>query len=189
MYPQKLHTEKEKAMLVDHLKRLSSDDRYLRFGSIVPDSFIDKYVERSYNDTNRWFGFIEDDKIVGAIHVAMVTSKKAEMGISIDVDYRNKGHGQTLFDRGYIWARASGAKQIFMVCLTQNKAMQHIARKNRMLVATLCPGEQEGVLNYPSLDITAPFADMVLDRMAAVDATFKTQKHFINKIIKLWVNE
>lgn len=189
MYPQKLTTEEQRLQLADHLKRLSSDDRYLRFGNVVSDAFIDKYVERSYNDTNRWFGLIDDDHVVGAIHLARVTSKKIEMGLSLDMEYRGKGYGQLLFDRGFVWARANGANQIYVVCLTQNKAMQHIARKNNMLVATLCPEEREGKLEFVSADISAPFADMILERMAAVDAALMKQKKFINRIIKAWMGK
>lgn len=193
MLPEKLHNVAQRILLVEHLKSLNEEDRYMRFGYLIRDDQIEKYVERSYgqeNETSQWFGIFDDEGlIIASLHVVMVTSKKAEMGCSVNPDQRNQGIGQILFERGLVWARANGAKTIYMQCLSQNAAMQKIAKRNGMLVATMAYNEKEGKLEFPNTDITAPYSDIIIDRIAAVDATFRNQRNMFTKIINVWTKK
>lgn len=194
MIPEKLYSEHQRDLLIDHLLSLSKDDLYLRFGYQISEEQIRKYVERSYDfdtDISQWFGvFCETTgKIIASLHTIMVTSKKAEMGCTVDAACRNQGIGQKLFDRGLIWARANGAKTIYMQCLSQNQAIQKIAKRNNMLVATMGYDEKEGKLEFPLPDLTAPFSDVTLDRIAAVDSIFRQPRNAFTKIINLWTKK
>lgn len=189
MYPQKLLTERDKLNLLNHLLTLSDHDRYLRFGYQISPELIEKYVERSFElEKSQWFGMYDDEgQIVASVHAVMVTSTKAEMGLTVDGTLRNKGLGQLLFDRGLCWARSAGAKQIYMQCLTENKAIQHIARKNNMSVAVLAPTEREGVLEFNSVSIIAPLSDVTMDHIAAVDACFREQRKTLKTLFSCWL--
>lgn len=188
MFPTRLKGLEDKQRLTEHLTSLREGDRYLRFGYKIRDDQLAKYVERSYDlEQSQWFGVFDDDNnVIASLHVIMVTSKKAEMGCTVDVDHRGHGIGQLLFDRGVSAARAAGARQIFMQCLSENKIIQHIAKKNKMLVATVCPTEQEAKLEFPTVDITAPFNDMVFDRIAAIDSIFRRQRNIFKSVINAW---
>lgn len=193
MVPEKLKSDLDRELLVKHLTSMPKEDKYLRFGYAISDEQIAKYVERSFDfdhEISQWFGiFSDEDELIATIHVIMVTSKKAEMGCSVDQNHRKKGIGQILFDRGLIWARAHGAKTIYMQCLSQNVAIQKIAKKNGMLVATLGYDEKEGKLEFPVTDVTAPYTDIVYDRIAAVDSVFRTQRNAFTKLISLWTKK
>lgn len=193
MIPEKLYSEAQQTLLCEHLISMSPDDRYMRFGYHIHDDQIIKYVERSYgsdNETSQWFGIFNDEGlIIATLHVVMVTSKKAEMGCSVLSEYRNKGIGQLLFERGLVWARANGARTIYMQCLSQNIAMQKIAKRNGLLVATMAYNEKEGKLEFPTTDLTAPYSDIIIDRIAAVDSTFRNQRNMFTKIINIWTKK
>ena len=187
MYPEKLICANERILLIDHFKRLGPDDRYLRFGYQVHDEQIEDYINNSFNiEGNQWFGLFDRGIIIGTIHVALLGDAQAEMGLSVDSKCRGAGIGQALFNRGLVWARARGTTQIYMQCLSENKIIQHIAKKNGMIVATIDRTEQEARLEFPIVDYTAPFNDMALDRITAVDKMYKTQQTFYNNMVSIW---
>lgn len=187
MYPEKLICENERLLLIDHFVRLGPDDRYLRFGYPVQDEQIKEYVNTSFGTANnQWFGLFDKGLIIGAIHVSLLDSEQAEMGLSVDSKCRSAGIGQSLFNRGLVWARARGTNQIYMQCLSENKVMQHIAKKNGMMVATICKTEKEAKLEFPIADVTAPFSDMAFDRITAIDKMYKTQQTFYLNMFKIY---
>jgi RimJ/RimL family protein N-acetyltransferase len=187
MYPEKLICDNERTLLINHFKRLGPDDRFLRFGYQVHDEQIEQYVTSSFNvPGNQWFGLFDGGEIIAAIHVAIIDADQAEMGLSVDRKCRQAGIGQSLFNRGLVWARARGATQIYMQCLSENKIMQHIAKKNGMMVATICPTEKEARLEFPITDFAAPFNDLTLDRITAIDKIYKTQQKFYMNMFKLY---
>lgn len=193
MVPEKLKSIFDQERLVNHLISMSEDDKYLRFGYKISDEQIAKYVERSFDfdhEISQWFGIFSDtDELIASLHVIMVTSKKAEMGCTVDKSQRKQGIGQVLFDRGLVWARAHGAKTIYMQCLSQNVAIQKIAKKNGMLVATVGYDEKEGKIEFPVTDIVAPYTDIVYDKIAAVDSVFRSQRNAFTKLISLWTKK
>ena len=91
---------------------------------------------------------------------------------------------QQLFERGVTWARMNGAENIFMHCLTENKVIQHIARKGGMTVVTYDMGEQEGTIKVNKNQIVAGFQDAIMENMALYDQTIRTQQWFFNKFMK-----
>ena len=188
MYPQKLLLPSNKQALIAHIHNLSDRDKYLRFGYPIPDDGIESYVNRSFDlEQSQWFGMFDDDDIVASVHTVMVTSTKAEMGLTVDASLRGQGFGQVLFDRGLCWARAHGAKQVYMQCLSENKAIQHIARKNNMTIATMGHTEREGVLDFNSVSIVAPLSDAAMDGVAAVDAVFREQRKMLKRALTCWL--
>lgn len=189
MYPQKLRTSNDKQLLLAHLHALSASDKYLRFGYPITPEQIDKYVERSYElEKSQWFGMHDEDgTIVASVHAVMVTSTKAEMGLTVDQKYRGQGFGQLLFDRGLCWSRSAGAKQIYMQCLTENKAIQHIARKNNMSIAVMAPTEREGVLEFNAVSVVAPLSDVSMDHIALVDSCFREQRKTLKTLFSCWL--
>lgn len=189
MYPQKLLQPCDKQALLTHLHNLSDRDKYLRFGYQIRPDGIESYVNRSFDlEHSQWFGmFNDDDEIVASVHTVKVTSTKAEMGLTVDESLRGRGYGQVLFDRGLCWARAQGAKQVYMQCLSENKAVQHIARKNNMTVAVMAHDEREGVLSFESVSVIAPMSDVAMDNIAAVDAVFREQRKILKRVLTCWL--
>lgn len=133
-----------KNKVIDHLINLDSESKYLRFGYSVTDDAIKKYVESSFEsiDNSTWFGYIDEAKCVGAIHV-VVTNDIAELGISIDADYRGKKLSSRLFDHVLEYLKSKKITKVYMQCLSENTIIQYLAKKYRMKVSNLGAGEKE----------------------------------------------
>lgn len=171
MVPRKL-TVLDKDKIVEHLLSLQGEDRRLRFGAMVSDNFIENYVHSSFNTTSKWFGCEEDGRIVSACHAA-VFNNDAELGCSVDKEYRGHGLAQLMFDRAVTWLRTQGIKEVFMHCLTENQIMRHIARKNEMAVVSE-DGETDAVVGIQPATPATLAKDAYLDRMALYDMLIKT---------------
>jgi RimJ/RimL family protein N-acetyltransferase len=148
----------------------------------------EKSFEESLNDygyVNMWFVVEDGIKIVATCHVAMNReTNTAEMGCTVSPDYRNQKIGQELFNRGITWARMAGAENVFMHCLSENRAIQHIAKKGGMTVVTIDPSEKESTIQIKQNRFEAGFKDMVMDQIAIYDASIRQQQFFAKKFMK-----
>ena len=158
----------EKDQLKQHLLKLKDEDRRLRFGGSVSDYVIEKYVDDTIDDV--WFGCF-DDELISACHVA-ITDKEAELGCSVDKDYRGAGLAQLMFERAVTHIRSLGIETVYMHCLTENEAMKHIARKNDMTVVSEY-GETDATVKVQPPTAITKFRDAYLDRIALYDMLMK----------------
>ena len=195
MIPRKL-TPFDKQKLIDHFMiDIVDDDRRLRFGYEAPDTSVQSYIDTSlenYGYVNMWF-VVEVDcferfggkKIIATCHVSMnKKTNTAEMGCTVSPQYRNQKLGQELFNRGITWARMAGAENVFMHCLSENRAIQHIARKGGMTVVTIDPSEKESTIQIKQNQFEAGFKDMIMDQIAVYDASIRQQAFFAKKFMK-----
>lgn len=127
--------ESDRAALADHFISLDGEDRRLRFGSNISDEGLREYVARIDCERDGVFAVHdhEGSRIVAVIHVAL-SSKSAELGLSVSPEYRFQGLGSALFLRAVTFLRNRGTPEVFVHCLTENGAMMHLARKNRMRI-------------------------------------------------------
>lgn len=167
MIPRKLHTEVEKQLIKTHLLSLKDHDRYLRFGCVMTDSVIEAYVDRTWDGDNEWLGIVEGGEVIAAVHVALETATKAELGLSVSPQWRGKKLGQALFSRGMLYVRAQGVRDVFMHCLSENATMKHIASKNRMLMRTSY-GETDADLHVEPLPFD-PIREVFTEQLAIYD--------------------
>lgn len=171
MIPRKL-TFLDKEKLITHLQSLQGEDRRLRFGAVVTNDYIKQYVEKTCGvDNNKWFGVDDDCRIVASCHAAIIDGL-AELGCSVDKEYRGHGFAQSMFDRAVTWLRARGITDVCMHCLTENSVMRHIARKNDMAVVSEM-GETDANVH---LEPPTPFVhavDAYADKMALYDMMLK----------------
>lgn len=189
MIPRKLANEYDKQNLIDHfLTDIKGEDRRLRFGGLISDGIVEKYLKDSFEDfgcKNMWFIVDVGNRIVATCHVSYDSrTNTAEMGCTVSPDYRNQKIGQELFNRGVTWARMWGAETIFMHCLSENTVVQHIARKGGMTVVTIDPTEKESTIKIKKNPIIAGFEDTVMEQMAVYDAAVRNQKWFFTKFLK-----
>jgi len=126
----KLKRKVDSILLKNHIKSLSSADKYLRFGYPVHDETVDKYVDSTFNQRNHiWFGVANDSKIIATSHVVLDSSQSlSEFGLTVDENYRNKGIAKLLFGVGLDLCREHKIRKILLFCLAQNIAMRHIAK-------------------------------------------------------------
>jgi GNAT superfamily N-acetyltransferase len=139
-------TSSELPNYLDHLLRLDSADRRMRFGFPIGDTGIRAHVQRIDLRTGHILALFDDDlDVVAAAHIGQAGDDVAEFALSVDREWRGRGVGSELFARVVSWARNRGIRQAIVHCLNENQAMRHIVRKAgaRMTVAA---GEIEGRL-------------------------------------------
>lgn len=182
MIPRKL-SYLDRNLLAIHLLALSPEDRRLRFGTSATDEYIKKYVKKSIDDSSsQWFAIEVDSMLVAVCHAAIYDNGDAELGFSVDEEHRNGGYAQILFDRAVTWLRSNGVTNIFMHCLSENAAMRHIAKKNRMVVVTETGESNATIQVEPPTPLTAA-ADAYLDRVAVYDMIYKNSFRIFKNLL------
>jgi RimJ/RimL family protein N-acetyltransferase len=181
MLPRKLYSRNDKELVIEHLCSLSDEDKYLRFGIILPNTQIEKYVEKSWL-ASRWFGCFHGDQIIATCH-AVIDNSEGELGCSVDEAYRGQGLAQLMFDRAVNYLRANGITNVYMHCLTKNAAMRHIATKNNMIVASSL-GESDARVKVKPANPLTFYGEVCLDRMSVYDMLLKTHSDFVSNFYK-----
>jgi RimJ/RimL family protein N-acetyltransferase len=174
-------------MVIEHISALSSEDRRLRFGAPIGTEAIAKYVNESwYKPDSMWFGAIEAHRapiqgfhMVATSHV-VIYGKTAEIGCTVDAEHRRIGFGTDLFVRSATWAKSQGVDVLYMQCLSENQAIQKIARNQGMSIGTIERNEKEATIKVTN-SFMDKFNDMMLDNIALYDIAFRSTglNHFL----------
>ncbi len=184
----------DKQAIFDHLIRLDKNDRFMRFFVSAPDSFIERYVFSSMDLTkSKAFGIfdINDKKtLIALAHVSsaeeLAAGKSAELGISVDKQFRGMGLAKRLMDRTLIYCKAKDIGLLYMSCLRSNKAMQHLATTTGMKV----------VLDHDEAMATIKMAEFPLEKMASIsheiayeqiaiiDKCYRLNKTFVESLLR-----
>ena len=174
----------ERPLFLTHLLALGTEDRYLRFGSPLPDSAIEAYVARIDFRTDTIFGVFDDRlKLAAAGHFSPMpkaiaadgsTVRSAEFGLSVADDARGQGLGTALFLRASSHARNLGISSLFMHCLSENRAMIRIARKAGMQIQQ-SHGESDAYLALAPGTLATAIEEGVQRQVALFDFALKRQ--------------
>ena len=121
----------------DHLKRLTGEDRTMRFWSPVGDKSIDQHI-KELPEMAVVLVIAEGNTVIGAIEVIPGVGRggriDAEFGISVEATHRRKGLAHVLLEAASDWAMKSQAVALFCICLSRNKPMIELARSHGMNV-------------------------------------------------------
>jgi len=138
-------TPSELPNYLEHLLRLDSADRRMRFGFQIGDTGLRAHVQRIDLRTGHILALFDDLDVVAAAHIERASDDVAEFAFSVDRERRGRGVGSELFDRAVLWARNRGIRRAIVYCLNENQAMRHIARKAGVQM-TVEAGEIDGRL-------------------------------------------
>lgn len=181
MIPRKIYTPYDKMMLVEHLQRLQGNDRRLRFGAMIPDDAIEKYVDDCWGGDNIWYGVVQDNDLIAVVHVAFESNSKAELGLSVDPAWRGLKLGQALFERAVMSLRARNVSDVFMHCLSENAVIKHIAYKNKMVMRTEY-GETDADLHLQPSTALDPITNVVVEQLAIYDSAVRNAGYIWRKL-------
>lgn len=119
------------AEYAQHLKNLSDEDRYTRFGYAASAQAIDQMILNIvYNQADHHiFTYYTDSKIVGFGHLAREESDW-ELAVSVDREYQGRGIADELMNHMISWGKTHGVEIVYMHCITENQKIQHLARKH-----------------------------------------------------------
>ncbi len=117
--------------LSEHLLRLTAEDRRLRFFAGVNDDYIANHCRHIDGLHAVVIGFFESGVLRGAaeLHLASDFGPRAELAITVERAWQAHHIGTELLGHAITIAENRGVRTIAMVCLLDNRRMQHIARK------------------------------------------------------------
>jgi GNAT superfamily N-acetyltransferase len=114
----------------EHLLRLDTESRRNRFGGAVSDEFISRHSERSALSGAVIHGFFVNGVLRGAAELrALARGGEAEVALSVERPWQGRGVGTALLKRLLVAARNRQINALRMVCLSENRRMQQLARK------------------------------------------------------------
>lgn len=114
-----------------HLLRLDREDRTLRFCHAANDAFLTSYCANIDWLRATILGFFAAGELRGVaelIPIKDVWPPSAELALSVEGPYQNHGIGSALLRSALVMARNRLIGTVFMICLVENRKMQHIAR-------------------------------------------------------------
>ena len=123
----------ESDKLRDHLLRLDTTNRRMRFAHAVSDRFIIDYAERQPDMGSVMHAYIEGGQVRAVAELRRLGrdwGPEAEAAFSVEPAWQNRGIGTELMGRVVRSARNRGVRHLLMSCLAENRKIQAIARKH-----------------------------------------------------------
>jgi GNAT superfamily N-acetyltransferase len=190
-------SERDRRRMLMHFLALSKSDRLLRFGTMLPDELITKYVQHIDFSRDTVFGVYDNKfKLVGVGHlafaprhtipaIASATSKErvAEFGVSVSESARGMGVGSKLFQRAAIRCRNEDIDTLYMHCLATNQTMIHIAKKARMEIHRDY-GEADAYLKLLPANPSSMLQEAVAEQVATFDYAIKANTRAVEKLLE-----
>ena len=176
--------KRDRRRMLRHFLALDTNDRLLRFGTVLPDEQVHAYVNKIDFSHDIVFGvFNHVFQLVGVGHLAFApaapgrlasTSKQrvAEFGVSVSKSARGQGVGTRLFERASIHCRNSDIDTLYMQCLSTNRTMMHIAKKAGMEIKREY-GEADAYLHLPPPSPRSVMREALDEQLAVIDYTVK----------------
>lgn len=114
-----------------HLKNLTTDDKYTRFEYNIKDETIDQLILNVlyHPEDHHLFVAEVDGKLVGFGHFARENADW-ELAVSVDHDCQGQGIGNALMNEMIKWGKLHDIHSVFMHCIADNRKIQHLARKH-----------------------------------------------------------
>jgi len=165
----------DRLALAHHFLALAGEDRRRRFGAVLHDVAICRYVKGIDFERDAMFAVVNDElHIIGAAHLARA-DEDAELGVSVLPGYRDLGVGGALLRRAHVHARNWGLRELFMHCLFENHAIMHLAHKNGMDVVVRS-SEADARLVLPPADALSYMSAVFEQHFALGD--YALRSHF-----------
>jgi RimJ/RimL family protein N-acetyltransferase len=155
------------AEVVDHLLRLSPEDRRRRFGAHEDEAYVRAYVARPDWDRSLLLGWRQEGVLRALGELKLIddhASRAAEVAVSVEAPFRGHGLGTELCRRLTIRARNRLVERVHMLCLLDNREAQRISRHLGGAL-TVYPGEVEALIRLPwpePLSLAEEWLDEVL---------------------------
>lgn len=122
----------EAKRLEAHLLRLDEKNRRLRFCGGISDHKIQDFCANIDWSKTTVLGCFVDGELRGAGFIILLPegfSVDAEIAVSVELPFQNKGAGTTLLRKAMAVARNRYIKTAHLLCLRENVKMRHIASK------------------------------------------------------------
>ena len=115
-----------------HLIRLDPETRQRRFGLSVNDGFLAAYAEQARRLGTVVYGAFGNGEIHASAELralAHLDNATAEAAFTVERGVQDHGLGTILMERIITAAQNRGIGQLYMICLSDNERMRHLAGK------------------------------------------------------------
>jgi GNAT superfamily N-acetyltransferase len=122
----------ERDQVRDHLLRLDGADRVRRFGGYASAEHIAAYCERLDWSRVVALGYVTDGEVRGLGQLELIRTggpRVAELAVSVERPFQNRGVGTALLRRLVIAARNRLIERIYMICLMDNRRAVRMAHR------------------------------------------------------------
>jgi RimJ/RimL family protein N-acetyltransferase len=165
--------------ILKHIKALSAEDRYLRFGYAASDEQIEGYVDSLDFVRDSLFGIYNRRlDLIAMAHLSYSINPDcascAEFGVSVARSSRGRGYGTQLFDRAITHSRNEGVRMLFVHALSENTAMLKIAKRVGARIERE-GSDSEAHLVLPPADFDSRVEEMMDQQIAWTDYQLKSQ--------------
>jgi RimJ/RimL family protein N-acetyltransferase len=189
--------ERDRRNVLMHFLGLNEKDRLLRFGSVLSDELITKYVQKLDFARDAVFGVYDDRlMLVGIGHLAFaprdsrgtgpdatLKERIAEFGVSVSEGARGLGIGSKLFRRASIHCRNADVDTLYMQCLVSNQTMIHIAKKAGMEIHREF-GETDAYLKLTPASPRSVMREAVEEQVATFDYAMKANAVIASRLLE-----
>jgi RimJ/RimL family protein N-acetyltransferase len=164
--------------ILQHILQLNDGDRRLRFGTQASDEVIGRYVAGLNFNKDAIFGIFDVNlKLIGMAHLAYLPeveghARAAEFGVSVLPEGRSQGFGTALLQRSAVHARNTRIETLYVHCLTNNKAMMHLAQKAGMSIE-YAHGDADAYLKLPPANPSTIVEEAANEQWADMDYALK----------------
>lgn len=170
-----------------HLKNLTDEDKYSRFGAKLTDYAIDQILlNMLYNphDHELWFSVDIEGNTVGWGHMARNEDDSWELAVSVESAHQRKGVGGKLIEEMLAWAKFHKVSEVFMHCIENNKVIQHLALKHELKTRERGHGERTAAIEVPAPNILEFNSQLFKEQADIIQEITELRA----KLISLWFN-
>jgi GNAT superfamily N-acetyltransferase len=168
-----------------HLKNLTQEDKYSRFGHHASDQAIDEMIlNMCYHphDHELWYARTDDTR-VGWGHMAKNRDNTWELAVSVNRDHQLRGIGGRLIAEMLAFSKFNKITEVWMNCIEGNRIIQHLATKNELTTKHRGDGERTGVIRVPEPTILETNGQLWKEQVEV----FKDMGKLQAKLGELWV--
>lgn len=169
---------RESKSLERHLLRLSAEDRRLRFGYATSAPAIAAYVKAMDWGKTWAIGAFSGARLCGIVELTRCDpwwAMGAELSVSVEKRYQNRGLGTRLVAETLLIARNRGFRTVYLLCLPENRPIQRIARKfDGQLTAV--EGELEARIRPPQPTPLSVMVELFNDNRAILQCVLEPPK-------------
>jgi GNAT superfamily N-acetyltransferase len=153
-----------------HLKALSTQDRYTRFGYTASDYNIDQLILNMlyHPDQHHLFVARQDDLVIGFTHLACCDNGW-ELAVSVAAAHQGRGVGNQLMAYTIDWARTHGVDSVFMHCIRNNQRIQNLAAKHGLEVIERSGADVTAQVTLPPPTTSDYTVDFVREQQDLLD--------------------
>lgn len=164
-----------KPQLLAHLINLGEDSRHFRFGYSPTDEALAMYVD-SIPDGDIIIGIrrhIISTVFASCMHISISKDQRsAEMGLSTLAKARRHGFAERLLKYGIDVLRNRGIRELYSVCLPDNKPLLALLSKNG-ITAVYKDGDREAHIAVPMAGLDSIMHEVNNNRLVIMDTTMR----------------